>query len=331
MCCTSVTPSELLRAPGMPLFLERPTDTFSFASGWVSDDNDAGDRSTARPLVKLLAAGGSCECAYAIRADGDDYIAQAPPSHGPSSGGPRSFKLSCDRRLLRIVAPESATPGLNWALGLDALRILEARRGSQSIEIDWLISIDKDDEEDICERMECGVRGEFFRRQDRQRSPLSIERLDVGIGSGVSLVLPEVCRIAVSTPGALPASTEVIWRVSPFGGRMTALDRCIGGATERPFWVTGANVADVRLLARSLPAGSVWAAHLQGKDALPSVQDVAMLREAGCGGLAMRYGDALRLGSEAVSAAMTSRAASLIAWATEAGVSLHESVGTGRG
>ena len=114
------------------------------------------------------------------------------------------------------------------------------------------------------------------------------------IESGATLVLPEICRIAAATDGALPSDVEVLWRVSPSTRRpATPFERCLdGGPISRPFWVTAGSAADARLLARSLPRGSTWAAHLRRR-ALPAADEVAMLREAGCGGLALAWSDQL--------------------------------------
>ena len=64
----------------------------------------------------------------------------------PDSAGTESAlaQLTGNRRLLRVTAPENAQPGLNWALGFDAVRVLEARTASGGI--DWLLSIDDDDD-----------------------------------------------------------------------------------------------------------------------------------------------------------------------------------------
>ena len=51
--------------------------------------------------------------------------------------------------------------------------------------------------------------------------------------------------------------------------------------------MTAASAADARLLARALPSGSVWAADLSRASRPPSADDVALLRDAGCGGMAL--------------------------------------------
>ena len=151
------------------------------------------------------------------------------------------------------------------------------------------------------EKIECGVQGEAFRR-DRRASALHVQRLECGAGKGVALALPECCRVAVSTVGALPEGTEVLWRLTPSSGRPPeSLERCVGGGlTARPYLLTAGSAADVRYLARSLPLGSTWGAHITGPrrsffvsssstspPPLPTFDDVAMLRDAGCGGIAL--------------------------------------------
>lgn len=206
----------------------------------------------------------------------------------------------------RSTSQESATPGLNWALGLDALRVLEAAPSAHTL--DWLVSIDADEEEDMRERIECGVQGEAFRR-DRRQSTMSITRIDAG-APGVALALPESCRVAVDMAGALPEGAEVLWRVTPSSGRPPdQFERCLGGgSTTRPFWVTASSAADARMLSRSLPPRCVWAAHLTRRERapqfftaegvndrtppppplhLPTANELQMLRDAGCQGLAL--------------------------------------------
>jgi hypothetical protein len=187
--------------------------------------------------------------------------------------------------------------------------VLEATRPS-SCELDWLISIDADDEEDMRERIECGVQGESFRR-DGKPSTMRVTRIDARPGGGVALALPECCRVAAATRGALPEGAEVLWRVTPSSGRPPEpLERCLGGGTSaRPYLVTAATAADARMLARALPPGSTWAAHLTCEPRrqpqfflpptaaapptptpayqLPQADEVAMLRDAGCQGLAL--------------------------------------------
>ena len=94
-------------------------------------------------------------------------------------------------------------PGLNWAIGLDGLRVLEATPAvapGVAPMLDWLISIDAEEEEDMIDRMECGVQGEHFRLGHQKQSELTIER----IRSGTTLVLPEACRVAAATDGVMP-------------------------------------------------------------------------------------------------------------------------------
>ena len=280
-----------LAAPGMHLFIESPSCALPLTgllpvAGWVLGEQaySCATLEDAR-TVRLMPADGKCECAYDVRRDANGRLsAPAPSNHGPSSGGPRAFHLSDQRRLLRIVAPESATPGINWALGLDALRVLES---SDAASLDWLISIDAEEEEDIKERIICGVQGESFRR-DRRPSLLRVERVDCG--PGTALVLPECCRVAATTPGALPADAELLWRVAPFQRGATLMERCIGGSINRPFWVTASSAADARMLACTLPAGCVWAAHVCGPTP-PSARDIEALREAGCGGVCIAWSD----------------------------------------
>ena len=279
--------SQLLASPGLSLLFKAPCATPT-PSGWYYSEHGTHtvSKSLRGGMVRLLATEGRCECAYNVRhVDNGRLEAPAPRSHGPSSAGPRSFKLAEERMLLRVVAPESATPGLNWALGLDALRVLEAQRGAHTL--DWLLSIDAEDEEDMRERIACGVQGESFRR-DRQESPLSIT--SVPCGPGNALVLPEECRVAVTTAGALPEDTEVLWRVSPNQASwLTPLERCVGGAVSRPYWVSARSMADARMLARSLPPGATWVAELRGASVAPSSDEVQLLQDSGCGGLALPW------------------------------------------
>ena len=64
-------------------------------------------------------------------------------------------------------------PGLNWAVGLDALRVLE---WADEERLDWLLSVEADELEDIRERIECGVHGSrfqaLFKRKSRQCSAI---------------------------------------------------------------------------------------------------------------------------------------------------------------
>ena len=61
------------------------------------------------------------------------------------------------------------------------------------------------------------------------------------------------------------------------------------------YWITAATASDARLLARSLPQNAVWAAHLRGRSCAAAsakrIRDVQMLREAGCGGLAVAWSE----------------------------------------
>ena len=50
-------------------------------------------------------------------------------------------------------------PGLNWAVGLDALRVLEWADEEQ---LDWILSVEADELDDIMERIKCGVHGSCF-------------------------------------------------------------------------------------------------------------------------------------------------------------------------
>jgi len=50
-------------------------------------------------------------------------------------------------------------PGLNWAVGLDALRVLEWADEEQ---LDWILSVEADELDDIMERIKCGVHGSRF-------------------------------------------------------------------------------------------------------------------------------------------------------------------------
>ena len=235
--------------------------------------------------VRLFPTDGCCECSYDVRPSGEGLAAAAPKSHGPRSGGARKFRLSLKRQLLRVVAPENATPAINMALGLDALRVLEATRGP--FELDWLLSVDEEDADEIVENITNAVQGEALRR-DRRASALRIEQVDCS--AGVALVLPEVCRVAATTAGALPEGVDILWRVAPSSRRPpeSIWERCLdGGATARPYWVSAGCAADARLLARTLPPNAIWAAHLRSIDVPPTADEIKMLRTAGCGGLAL--------------------------------------------
>jgi len=291
---TRVPPSVSLAAPGFSIFVQNAPGRYCYHSS--IDEfccDEAGLYSlqlhvppSTAPKVQLLAADGNCECAYDVRPTGPGRLsAPAPRTHGPSSGGQRHFHMSERRQLLRILAPESAMPGLSWALGLDALRVLEAHSADGGL--DWLVSIDADEEDDMRERIICGVQGESFRR-DRAASALHIEALEAGPHS--ALVLPEACRVAAVTPGALPADADIWWRISAGSGQQPSpLARCIDGQTRRPYWLGPcSSAADARLLARSLPPRCTWLADVSSSKRLPDAAEVTMLREAGCGGLAVR-------------------------------------------
>lgn len=298
--------ADVLAAPGLALFfglppgprapqkLDRLAATLN-VSGWVLDGeaDSAGSVHLAacdEPTVQLMPADGACEVEYDVRRTSDGRLAATIPS-GHGSRLVQHLELAEERRLLRIVAPESAVPGLNWALGFDALRVLEAQRGPEVV--DWLVSVDADDEEDMRERIECGVQGEAFRR-DRVASALAIHT--IRCGPRAALALPEACRAAAATPGALPADGEVLWRVAPFVRSQGAVERCLAHESRRdrrwsrdgPFWVSARSAADASLLARALPAGSTWVAHLS-QPSLPTPRVVATLAEAGCGGVALAW------------------------------------------
>lgn len=150
------------------------------------------------------------------------------------------------------------------------------------------------EEEDIIESIVCGVGGEEFRRRDRS-SALSIERVPCGSTSAAAaLALPEVCRVAVATEGALPRDAEILWRVTPSSGRApTTMERCFGGAAcQRPYWITATSPADACMLSRTLPEASTWGAHLL-RPRLPSPGELAELRDAGCGGVGLAWGQEL--------------------------------------
>ena len=206
----AATASALLAAPGLALFVQPapaapplPAAAAALVHAWVFDDCDDHSGEWARPAeqlsrrrrarieealtelpravdgratVRLLGAGGRCECVRANRGAG-------PRRAVPPASGER-------RVLLRLTAAESATPGLNWALGFDCKRVLEEVDEAAGT-LRWLISVDADEEEDMLERIACGVQGEAFRRDGRPQR-LCIERVD----ARCALVLPEVCRTA---------------------------------------------------------------------------------------------------------------------------------------
>jgi len=232
----------------------------------------------------------------------------------PDSAGTESAlaQLSGNRRLLRVTAPENAQPGLNWALGFDAVRVLEARTASGGI--DWLLSIDDDDEdeEDLRERILCGVNGESLRRETAFHEDAALRLLSVS--TEVALALPESCR-AARWAGALPQSAEVVWRVGE--GRS---ERGFADDGE-PFWVEAASAADAVSAAAALPPGSRWAAHVKSFTPV-SRECVQRLRDAGCGGLAVRWSAcaaAVRAGAPQ-SQSEGEWAAALREWAVESGI-----------
>ena len=159
---------------------------------------------------------------------------------GPLDKGLRSE--DDELTLIRVVADEGATPGLNWALGMDASRVCESLRvsepGAQPL-LDWLLTIPADEEDDLRERISCGVLGEAFRKS--KATTLSVAAI-----TSTYVGLPESCRTAVAM-GALPHSTKPLWRVpspSPSASSMPdelvlqrqRLRNCLAPA---PFWLTG--------------------------------------------------------------------------------------------
>jgi len=196
-----------LTEPGLSLLLDKhgaPSDAIVRALGrepdaWINFGSDKVRESV--PVVTVLPAVGQC---------------------GSSFRDEPQLPTDRDHMLLRVRAPENATPGLNWALGLDATRIFEATANRQ--QLDWLIAIEVAEEEDIRERIECGVSGEAFRRDRRAESALTVETVQSGPRS--TLVLPEACRVALATQ-SLPSGTDVMWRVAPFVRTASPLERCI--------------------------------------------------------------------------------------------------------
>ena len=89
-----------------------------------SDDAVCGDERHGPPVVRLLSAHGSS------RGFETTLTASAERS--------RTVDTAAARRLLRVRAAESAMPGLNWAVGLDALRVLE---WADEERLDWLLSV----------------------------------------------------------------------------------------------------------------------------------------------------------------------------------------------
>ena len=157
--------AELLALPGLALFAqprllaELDQVKASGLSGCVLDETECPMRpacsaTATLPEIRLVAASGECECAHDVRRDAAGGWSADAPRSGPSSGGPRHYAISDDRLLLRIQAPESAVPSVNSALQLDALRVLES---STAGGIDWLVSLDEEEEEEVVERLECGA------------------------------------------------------------------------------------------------------------------------------------------------------------------------------
>lgn len=287
--------SAAIAAHALALFIEPPKTGYERAqllqslpiAGWVVDEAPiaasqwtTNDDGTAVPVVRLM------------------------PTHGSSSievhaSQDRSRMLDSDapRRLLRVSAPESATPGLNWALGLDALRVLETASEDRG-RLDWLLSVEAAEIDDIRESIACGVHGSIFQRREALAlrgaeatdtvgaAAPACPALDIQLlpEAPTALVLPEACRGA-AVAGALPPNAEALWRVTPTTRAGSVLERCVAIA---PFWVSTNNVDDAMALACSLPRGAAWVAHLCGGCATPlSARDTRRLRAAGCGGLAV--------------------------------------------
>jgi hypothetical protein len=285
-----------LEAPGLALLLAAPPQAAALAvlshtlspDGWVLDElsgvqDAAGQvlRSTREPLVRLIA------------------------TDGVSSPTEPQLPAVSERCLLRVRGPENAMPGINWALGFDATRVLEQCSRPGAGHLDWLITIEADEEEDIRERIACGVSGEAFRRDRRAESELTIDSID--LEPRTSLVLPEVCRAAAMS---LPSSAQVLWSITPFVNSVSPLERCLA---PMPFWVGGNSVEEVTWLAQSLPQGSVWCAHLR-QASLPLPREVASLQRSGCGGVAIYWCPELEAATHEPRAAQT-----LHNWREEAG------------
>ena len=257
----------MLRAPGLSSLVELQggieADSVMRTLGhepdaWVlgdSYDAVASPMPGAAPVVRVLAADGEC-----------------------SSSSDAEPQLQGDRTLLRVRAPESATPGLNWALGYDATRVLEAACDRSCL--DWLLCIAADEEEDIRERIVCGIQGEAFRQNSQSAAALCIDTIECN--ERTTLVLPEACRVALATQ-SLPPTVDVMWRVAPFVRVPSALERCIA---PRPYWISAASCADGLLLSRMLPRGSTWVAQLPAQ---PTPEEQASLLQSGCGGLALPW------------------------------------------
>ena len=136
--------SAALAAQELALFFEQPRTHAARAElartlpvcGWVlseaqeascegsDDDTACDDERHGPPVVRLLGADGSS------RGFETTLTASAERS--------RTVDTAAARRLLRVRAPESAMPGLNWAVGLDALRVLE---WADEERLDWLLSV----------------------------------------------------------------------------------------------------------------------------------------------------------------------------------------------
>ena len=134
--------SAALAAQELALFFEQPRTHAARAElartlpvcGWVlseaqascegSDDAACDDERHGPLVVRLLGADGSS------RGFETTLTASAERS--------RTVDTAAARRLLRVRAPESAMPGLNWAVGLDALRVLE---WADEERLDWLLSV----------------------------------------------------------------------------------------------------------------------------------------------------------------------------------------------
>ena len=135
--------SAALAAQELALFFEQPRTHAARAElartlpvcGWVlseaqeascegSDDAMCDDERHGPPVVRLLGADGSS------RGFETTLTASAERS--------RTVDTAAARRLLRVRAPESAMPGLNWAVGLDALRVLQ---WADEERLDWLLSV----------------------------------------------------------------------------------------------------------------------------------------------------------------------------------------------
>ena len=160
--------SAALAAQELALFFEQPRTHAARAElartlpvcGWVgeaqeascegSDDAACDDERHGPPVVRLLGADGSS------RGFETTLTASAERS--------RTVDTAAARRLLRVRAPESAMPGLNWAVGLDALRVLE---WADEERLDWLLSVQADELEDLIERIQCGVHGSRFQSSSR--------------------------------------------------------------------------------------------------------------------------------------------------------------------